>query len=285
MTRRRLVRPRRGAGLPELMVGLMIMGIVGTAAVKTFLSQTRLADLQHKRLSARTVSRASLNLLLSEIRMVETGSGVAAGSDAAGASSISLRVPLAMGIVCGTSGGATVISMMPTDSVALATAALSGYAYRTTAGSYSYFEGGVTVGTGNVATCTAAGITTVTGGRVISVVPGLPAAADAGTPTFLYQRVRYGFAPSAAFTGRAGLWRTLEATNVSEEIAAPFEGSSRFRFYRNTNDTSDVTLPPLTEIMGIEFVAAGASENARYGRSTPETALLRTGVFFTNRNN
>jgi prepilin-type N-terminal cleavage/methylation domain-containing protein len=285
MTRRRIVRPRRGVGLPELLVGLVIMGIIGTAAVRTFVSQTRLADLQHKRLAARTVSRASLNLLLSDMRMVETGSGVAAASAAAGASSITLRIPIAMGIVCGTSAGTTVISMMPTDSVILATAALSGHAYRTAAGTYTYMEGAVTVGAGSVPTCTGAGITTVTGGRIISVTPTLPAAADAGTPVFLYQRVRYGFAPSAAFSGRVGLWRTLEATNVSEEVAAPFDTSSRFRFYRNTNDTSDVALPPLNEIMGIEFVSAGASETSRYGRSTPETAVLRTGVFFTNRNN
>ena len=285
MTRRRIVRPRRGVGLPELMVGLLIMGIIGTAAVRTFLSQPRLADLQHKRLAARSVSRASLNLLLSEMRMVETGNGVAAASAAAGASSITLRIPIAMGLVCGTTAGATVISMMPTDSVMLATAALSGYAYRTAAGSYSYTEGALTVAAGGAATCTAAGITTVTGGRIISVTPALPAAADAGTPAFLYQRVRYGFAPSAAFTGRPGLWRTLEAINASEEIAAPFDVASGFRFYRNTNDTSDVVVPPLSEIMGVEFVSAGASERPRHGRNTPETAVLRTGVFFTNRNN
>jgi prepilin-type N-terminal cleavage/methylation domain-containing protein len=285
MTRRRLVRPRRGVGLPELLVGLMIMAIIGTAAVKTKLCQTRLADVQHKRLQARAVSRASLNLLLSEMRMVETGNGVAAASAASGASSITLRVPIAMGIVCGNFGGATIISMMPTDSMVLATAALSGYAHRTTAGSYSYTEGAVTIGAGNAPTCTAAGITTIVGGRIISVAPTLPAAADAGTPAFLYQRVRYGFATSLAITGRVGLWRTLEATSVSEEIAAPFDSSSRFRFYRNSNDTSDVTLPPLNEIMGIEFVSAGASETSRHGRSAPETAVLRTGVFFTNRNN
>ncbi len=267
------------------MVGLLIMGIIGTAAVRTFVSQTRLADLQHKRLAARTVSRASLNLLLSEMRMVETGNGVAAASAAAGASSITLRIPIAMGIVCGTSAGATVISMRPTDSVILATAGLSGHAYRTAAGSYTYTEGAVTVGAGSVPACIGAGITTVTGGRAISVSPALPPAADAGTPVFLYQRVRYGFAPSAAFSGRVGLWRTLEASSVSEEIAAPFDASSRFRFYRNANDTSDLALPPLNEIMGIEFVAAGVSEHPRHGRSAPEMAVLRTGVFFTNRNN
>src|SRR5688572_6824442 len=130
MTRRRLTRLRRGVGLPELILGLVILTIIGTTAVTAFLSQTRITNLPHKRLAARTVSHASLNLLLSEMRMVETGNGVATAAATPGASSITLRIPMAMGIVCGTFGGATTISMMPTDSVVLATAALSGHAYR-----------------------------------------------------------------------------------------------------------------------------------------------------------
>ena len=85
--------------------------------------------------------------------------------------------------------------------------------------------------------------------------------------------------------GRVGLWRTLEATGSTEELAAPFDSVSRFRFYRNANDTSDVAIPPLTEISGVELVLTGASEKPRFGKSSPETAPLRTAVFFTNRLN
>ena len=285
MKRRIALRDRAGFGLAEILVALVLMGIVGLGLTKTFIAQTRFADMQQKRRMARSVARSPVNLLLSEGRMVENGSGVAAASSASGASSITLRVPVSMGLVCGASGSGTVVSMMPTDSVALAGAAFSGYAYRTSTGVYSYTEGTVTVVAGGSATCTAAGITTITGGRTVIVTPAFPAAAVVGTPAFVYQRVKYSFAASSAITGRLALWRTLEASNVREELAAPFDTSSRFRFFRHNNDTSDVVVPPLTEINGLELVLTGASEKARFGKSTPETASLRTAVFFSNRIN
>lgn len=285
MMKRSIARTRRGVGLAEMMVALVIMGIIGSAAIRAFMSQTRFADQQHKKRSARAVSRSAVNLLLSEVRMVENSNGVAAASATSGASSITLRVPLAMGMVCGASGGGTAISMMPTDSVVLASAALSGNAYRATSGAYVYTETPTTQASGGAAVCTAASITTPTGGRTVVVTPALPAGATAGSVAFVYQRIRYSFASSSAITGRLGLWRTLEASGVTEELAAPFDTSSRVRFFRDNNDTSDVTVPTLTQINGIEFVLTGASEKARYGRSTPETAVLRTGAFFSNRTN
>ncbi len=248
---RRLVRPRVGMGIPELVVSLLVMGIIGIAAIKMFISQARFADLQHKRRLARSVSRTPINLLLSEMRMADNIGGVAAASDASGASSITVRVPIAMGLVCGQAGGETVLSM-------------------TSAGA---------------ATCAAANITTLPGGRVVSVTPLLPAPASIGTPAFLYQRVRFSFAASTMLPGRRGLWRTLEATGATEEVAAPFDSVSRFRFYRNSNDTADVVVPPLDEISGVELVLTGASEQAGFGKTAPEAAPLRTAVFFVNRLN
>lgn len=285
MTKRQLVRARTGMGLPELLVGLLVMGIIGIAAVRTFISQTRFTDMQQKRGMARSVSRAPINLLLSEMRMVDNVGGVAAASAASGASSITVRVPIAMGLVCGSAGGATVLSMTPTDSVVLAGAAFSGYAYRGTNGAYNYTEGAMTVTNAGAATCAAANITTLPGGRVVSVTPLFPAPATIGTQAFMYQRVRFSFAASTMLAGRRGLWRTLEATGATEEVAAPFDSVSRFRFYRNSNDTSDVAVPPLNEISGVELELTGASEQPRFGKSTPETALLRTAVFFINRLN
>jgi type II secretory pathway pseudopilin PulG len=283
MNKRRVVRARAGMGLTELLIAITLMGIVGLAAMRTFLAQTRFAELQHKTRFARAVSRSSINFLLSEMRMVETKNGVAAASDAYGASSVTLRVPIVMSVLCGTVGGSSVLSTMPADSAVLAGAALSGFAYRAVSGDYTYTEGAVAVVAGGAAVCTAANITTVAGGRVITITPGLPAAAIVGSATFLYQRVKYSFANSVAIPGRLGLWRTLEATNSVEELAAPFDVTSRFRFYRNLNDTSDVTVPALNEIKGLELVLTGASETPRYGRAAPETAPLRTAVFFVNR--
>ena len=57
--------------------------------------------------------------------------------------------------------------------------------------------------------CTAANITTMTGGRVIAVTPVLPAAAAVGDVVFLYQRLRYEFADSGVLPGRRALWRVI----------------------------------------------------------------------------
>jgi type II secretory pathway pseudopilin PulG len=283
--KRPLVRSRAGIGIAELIVALVLMGILGLAATKAFVSQARFTDQQSKLRFARAVARGSVNFLMAEARMVQTDTGVASASSASGASSITLRIPVAMGLICGTTASGTVLSVMPTDSVMLASAAISGSAYRTGAGVFKYTEGATTVTSAGAATCTAATITTVTNGRVITVSPGFPGAPSVGTPAFIYQRVKYWFGNSLALTGRTGLWRTLEATNTSEEIAAPFDTTSRFRFYRNNNDTSDVTVPPLTEIRGIELVLTGMSEKSRFGKTTPEKATLRTAIFFVNRIN
>lgn len=284
MKRRSAVRARLGMGIPELIVGLVVMGIIGIATVKTFLSQTRFADAQLKRRFARSVSRSPINPLMSELRMVENAGGVAAASSATGASSITVRVPIAMGLVCGQAGASTVLSMTPTDSTVLAGTAVSGYAYRAANGTYTYTEGAVTVASAGAATCAGAGITTLPGGRVVTVTP-FGGAVTVGRPAFLYQRVRYSFAPSSTLSGRIGLWRTLEASGTTEELAAPFDAASRFRFYRNANDTSDVTVPPVGEITGVELVLSGASERPRFGKSVPEVAPLRTAAFFVNRLN
>ncbi len=279
MNARRVVRPRTGLTLVELLVALTLMGFIGVTILRTFTSQVRFADLQSKLISARGVARAPVNLFMSEARMVETGSGVVAAT----ATSITLRVPIAMGIVCGASGLATVVSLMPVDSTVLASAAISGHAYRQTDGSYAYTEGVTTMIAGGAAICTAASVTTVSSGQTVLLTPALNAAATAGTAAFIYQRIRYEFGPSTLISGRVGLWRTLLSTGATEELASPFDASARFRFFRNNNDTSDVAVPPLGEIRGLELSLVGASERPRFGRVTPETSRLQTAVFFLNR--
>jgi hypothetical protein len=250
----------------------------GVSLVELLVAMT--LDLQVKRLDARAVSRAPVNLFMSEARMVETGSGVVAAT----ASSVTLRIPVAMGVVCGTSGTGTVLSLMPVDSLILASAAFSGHAYRQASGVYAYAEGTTTVSANASSTCSNESITTVTGGTQVFVTPQM-AAAEVGTVAFLYQRVRYDFAASSALSGRVGLWRTLEATGVTEELAAPFDASSRFRYYRFDQDTVDTNVPTLSQIRGIRLELTGASERFRFGKSTSETSRLQTGVFFMNRLN
>lgn len=274
----RLSGRRSGVSLVELLVAMTLLGIVGLSILRTFTSQARLADLQVKRLDARAVSRAPVNLFMSEARMVETGNGVVAAT----ASSVTLRIPVVMGLVCGTSGAATVLSLMPVDSAVLASASVSGHAYRQASGVYSYTEAATAVSSYSGQACNNESITTVAGGTMVAVTPQM-AAAEIGTVAFLYQRVRYDFATSTAITGRVGLWRTLEQSGATEELAAPFDAASRFRYYRADQDTVDTGVPALAAIRGIRLELVGASERNRFGKVTPEKSQLQTAVFFMNR--
>ena len=271
---------RRGISLVELLVAMTLLGIIGASILRTFTSQARLADMHAKRLDARAVSRAPVNMFMSEARMVETANGVVAAS----ASSVTLRIPVVMGLICGNTGAATVLSLMPVDSVALASASISGHAYRQESGVYAYTEGATSMSSYGGNACDTESITTVAGGTMVTVTPQMPASA-VGQVAFLYQLAKYEFKSSATMTGRVGLWRTLETSGATEELAAPFDASARFRFYRIDEDTARTVVPTLTEIRGLELSLLGSSEKTRFGRTSPETAKLQTAVFFMNRLN
>jgi hypothetical protein len=119
---------------------------------------------------------------------------------------------------------------------------------------------------------------------MVAVTPPI-AGASAGAVAFLYQRVRYDFKASTTIPGRVGLWRTLETSGATEELAAPFDAAARFRFYRIDEDTARTAVPPFSEIRGLELRLVGASERTRFGKTTPETSRLQTAVFFINRLN
>jgi prepilin-type N-terminal cleavage/methylation domain-containing protein len=273
---------RRGMSLPELLIALVVLGIIGAASVRLLVSQTTFYDVQMKQRSARTVSRAAVNMMLSELRMVEATGGV----EEATPTSVTLRVPYAMGMACISAGGVSVIALLPVDSTVLANATPSGHAWRDANGTYTYTNASVAtspaglIGSG---VCSSANIGAVPDGRVIVMSPALPSGANPGDAVFLYQRVRYEFAPSGVLPGRRALWRTVLDTDTREELAAPFTDAARFRFFQLDRDTSDVSAP-VSQIRGLELVLEGASQTARAGRAI-ERSPFRTAVFFNNRVN
>ena len=266
--------------LPELLVALVVLGMIGSSSVRLLTSQTRYYDAQLKKRAARSVSQASVNLMLSELRMVESAAGV----EDASTSSVTLRVPYLMGMVCGTVGPVSVIALLPADSTVTANATPSGHAWRDGAGTYTYTNATVWTATGGAGVCTLNNISAVPGGRIIAMAPALPAGSNPGDAVLLYQRIKYEFRSSDVLPGRRALWRTLVDSDTHEELAAPFDNTARFRFYQLNRDTSDVSAA-VSDIRGLELLLDGASQTAKSGSSAVESTPFRTAVFFNNRMN
>jgi prepilin-type N-terminal cleavage/methylation domain-containing protein len=270
---------RHGVTLIELLVTIVILAILGTGLTRLMTAQAQFYEHQSAGRTARSVSRAAVNVLLSEMRMVEVPGGVVAAS----ASSVTLRVPYAVGIVCGPVAGATTVALLPADSAMFAETGFSGYAWRNTAGVYTYVEAGAAVGNSVPAPCTAATITPVTGGRVVALAPALPAGATAGSAVILFRRITYDFANSTELPGRLALWRRVAATGAAEELVAPFDPSARFRFYALDAVDAQDAAPPLANLRGLELVLVGESEGSPRSTAAPRQASVTTAVFFRNK--
>ncbi|MGZ3332003.1 MAG: type II secretion system protein [Gemmatimonadaceae bacterium] len=285
-------RARRGFTLIELMVALVLFGIVGALFTRLMTVQGRFFDRQGMGNAARNVSRASLNRVVSDFRMIEASGGVVAAT----ATSLTIRIPFAIGVVCKNNafGTGTVLSLLPVDSTTYALAVADGvygYAWRNfSTGVYAYVENPASVTTGDAALCTSVSITMVPNGKTVQVSPAVPAVAGLGTPVFLYNKVKYEFKASTAVPGKLGLYRTVIAPNgalTSEELVAPFANTAGWKFYTVNGGGVAQVAPPanLADMRGLELHLDGISENIAPGQLTNETAPFTTAVYFKNRTN
>jgi len=283
-------RARRGFTLIELLVGIVIFAIVGALFTKLVTVQGKFYDRQGMGNAARNVSRASLNRVVSDFRMIEATGGVIAATS----TSLTIRVPFAIGVVCGNNGAGTVLSLLPVDSTTFANAGFFGYAWRNfQTGAYSYVQNPATEWNGiasDIAVCTARQITTVPNARIVHIEPAVPPVAGLGTPVFLYSNVTYAFQPSTAVPGMVGLYRTTIMPNgprPSEELVAPFANTASWKFFTVNGGSVPQTNPPaaLSDIRGLELHLDGLSENRAPGMVSNESAPFITAVFFKNRTN
>ena len=272
------MKRRAGLTLVEMLVTVVVLGIVGAGLVRMLTSQARFYEHQGAGRNARSVSRAALNVLISELRMVDPGGGVVAAS----ATSITVRVPYAFGVFCGSPSGVSTVTLLPADSAMLAEPGFSGYAWRGRLGSYNYVDGGNIVPP-VPGTCVGAGITPMAGAQRVGLMPVLPSGNASGTVVMLYRQITYAFAGSAALPGRIALWRRIDATGEREELAAPFAATARFRFYPLNANVAQDAVPPLTDLRGFELVLTGASEASPRTIGAPRRTPLTTSVFFRNR--
>ncbi len=270
--------------LAELIIGMVILAIVGMALTRTLRSQARFFD--HQKISnlARNVSRGPLNRVVSDLRMVEARGGIISAS----ATAIEVRVPFAIGVVCGPgpNNNSTHVSLLPVDSAMFAAPGYSGYAWRGGNGVYRYKEDNQTKDVGTLEVCVNAKIGTLTsqGAKVIKISPLMSDTASYGTPVFLYRKIRYSFAPSTIVAGSTGLFRTRMENNQTEELSAPYDAAAKFRFFVGSSSVAQDAAPAnLSTLRGIEMNMTGLSERAPSGDTQRQRAPFITAVFFKNR--
>lgn len=275
--------PRKGLSLSELLIGMVILAIIGMALTKVLRSQARYFDHQKTANLARAVSRGPLNRVVSDLRMVEALGGVISATPMI----LELRVPFAIGVVCGTAtGAATHISLLPVDSAMYSAPGYSGYAWRGGNGVYRYKEDNHVKETGNLNVCdnNQIGSLTAQGAKIIKISPVLPDTASFGTPVFLYRKIRYSFAPSASVPGTLGLFRTRMETNTTEELSSPYDASAKFSFFIGSSVIAQDDPPnDLSTLRGIQMNMTGMSERAPSGDTQKQRAPFITAVFFKNR--
>jgi prepilin-type N-terminal cleavage/methylation domain-containing protein len=297
---------RRAFTLIEILTSLAILGIIGLAFVRIVISQSRFTEGQMAMRNARTVSRNAMNILLTDIRMVQDDGGLRFASR----DSVTVRVPVAFGLLCANVPGLATMQLLPVDSAMTAMGHYAGWAYRDSVdGLFKYQEAANPVAfnaiaAGTSTTCTDSttvasvqrpGIlpmtytigSTTRSSKVIQVNdPFTTTTPNAGWPIFLYQQITYRFQPSVAYPGRVGLFRKLKQSGsnpIVDEIIAPFDTSAKFRFYVFNADVAQDAVPSnLNTVRGLELVLAGSSPRAQQGKSAAQQALV-TGVFFKNR--
>jgi prepilin-type N-terminal cleavage/methylation domain-containing protein len=288
-------RRHRGFTLIEVMFAMLIVGIIGVAATKLLSSQTRFFDHETNLRAARTISRASTNVMLADLRMVQDSGGV--DSVLSDGSLVRVLVPYRVGLVCATLGNTTTVSMLPTDSSVVALSVYSGFAWRNPAtGRYTYVTPANPNSTDAPAAatdptlCTGSGAgqaqirTVSTNGRngdILDLTNSGGSGAPVGAPVFFWQRVTYSFRASDAYPGRVGLWRNVQGGS-NEELMSPFDTSARFKFYKAGEDTARTIPPALADIRGLQLVLRAMSPRATSNDLNASTSQLYTAVFFKN---
>jgi prepilin-type N-terminal cleavage/methylation domain-containing protein len=288
-----LARTRRGFTIVEVLITVVMLGIIGGALVRLIISQSRFTETQMAKRNARTVSRNAMNIMLTDLRMVQDADGlVGASSD-----SITVRVPVAFGLLCATVGVQATLSLLPVDSAMTALGQFGGWAYRdSVTEKYLYKDATTPVPfnsmlPGLATTCNAAGISAVTyngrTGRYVLLPESPPGTPIAGWPVFVYQTITYRFENSTSFAGRKGLFRKVRdgsVTGVVDEIIAPFDESAKFRYYVLNEDTAQTDVPVDRNLVrGVQLYLAGSSPRIPQQNGNFAQAALVTGVFFKNR--
>lgn len=294
-----MITSRRGVTIIELLIAMIIAAILGAATLTLMMSQGRFVERVEGQRAGRRVGRSAVTVLANDLRMVDPDWGI----EAASASSITVKVPYALGVVCASTASLQTILLLPVDSVVFFAAGYSGYATRGNTGVYTPVLGGTVTEVLTSTTCTAGtsnafAITAPSGipnekTRQITIntssgtTPSPVTPVAVGTPVMLFRRTQYYFGTSnqTGLSGRTALWRNvLNSGNAAQELAAPFDVSAAFRFFNQAATVSQAAVPAdLTDIKGFELFLPGESEKTARKAGAPEQADFTTAIFLVNR--
>ena len=287
---------RQGFTLAEVVISLVIAGIIGAAFTKLLMSQNRYFDHEMNLRTARSIARSASNVLMADLRMVQDSGGV--DSVTPNGKLIRVLVPYRFGIVCGTNGSTTTVSMLPTDSGTIAVSVYRGFAWRdSTSGRYTYLWPGNPTGSDIPSAAGNAGrlhrqrrgqaqIRTVSvngrSGDVLDLKTSGPSGARVNSPVFFWQHITYSFRASSIYPNRMALWRNVEGGR-NEELMAPFDTSAGFRFYKPGDDVSRTAPPPVDSNSRHRSRAVRAQPARRHRNdSTRLQSRIVTSIFFKN---
>jgi hypothetical protein len=268
---------------------------LGAAVMSLLTTSTRFEERAEAQRAARMVARSAVNVVMNDVRPVDPSWGI----EAASSTSITVKSPYALGMVCASTTTVQTIALLPVDSVIFAVSGYSGFAWRSAGGAYTAVSGGTITSTYTVpASCTAtANIVPITAPAsapnqktvvvTVTLASAMASPIAVGTVVVLYRRVRFYFANSAqtGLTTRTALWRNYldAAGGAATEMVVPFASTAAFNFYISGATTSQTTVPgDLTTLRGFELFLPGESENTPRQRSVPEESDLTTAVFFIN---
>ncbi len=288
------MRSRRGVSLVELLIAMTVASLMGAAMISFMVSFTRFQERTEAQRAARVVGRSAIAVLADGLRMVDPSWGIVSAS----ATSITVKAPYAVGLICASTVTSETIALVPVDSVLFATPGYSGFAWQSGGSAFVPVDGGtLAVSSTFPSSCTSAGIQQQTAPssapnqKTLVVVITLPTGAlsapiAVGTPVLLYRRVQFYFAASGqtGLSGRTALWRDyLDDAVTATELTGPFDASAAFRFYISGTRAVQLSVPSdLTTLRGFQFYLPGESDRTVRQRNAPEQADLTTAVYFLN---
>lgn len=271
-------RDTRGFTLTEMLIATVVMGILGLAMTRILITDSRFVSKVEAMMNARQAARAAMNTMAVELQMLSRG-----GLTLAERTDIQALVPYAFGVLCELQGINRYAALVPTDSLMYSHGVADGIAWRNETADYTTMGVATVVDAAPsmLARCTDWGIGVPARGRFIQMVV-VNDSLNVGDIFYLYQIVRYRFSTSVDVPGRIALWRR-RGDGAWNELIAPFDESSEFRFFVEAVDTA-VIVPPanLSQVTGLELRLVGASELTPQSSPRPPSFEITTRLNFLN---